>query len=65
MEGGLTCVERLLREVIPSPGAAEKHKSWDDLHTAATCSWLCAADARRLYIESRTMPSCLQDDGLV
>lgn len=33
------CIARLLQEVIPSPGAAEKHKSWDDLHTAATRSW--------------------------
>lgn len=38
--GRLIGVARLLQEVIPSPGAAEKHKSWDDLHTAAKRSWL-------------------------
>lgn len=40
-EGGrLICFARLLQEAIPSSGAAEKHKSWDDLHTAAKRSWL-------------------------
>lgn len=35
---------RLLQEVIPSAGRLkkkkQKHKSWGDLHTAATGSWL-------------------------